>query len=208
MGGQSFLKRIGLGRVSPCWLGNREDLITVGGLKSKSDECWRDTKKDIHDAEKVRIIAYMLESLINVVMSTHIYKFGGQYFLQSEGGPIGLRSTASLASLVMKIWDLCWRQLLDEENIDLISYMRYVDDARNFARPLAEGWRWSGLNGRFEFSKKHEEEDILSGKLTRQGLPASLCLRCRRCVSLSSLKERRGECSTMVGYQLLIWKFG
>ena len=57
----------------------------MGGQKSKSDECWRDTRKDILDAEKVKIVAYMLESLINVVMSTHVYKFGGQYYLQSEG---------------------------------------------------------------------------------------------------------------------------
>ena len=31
-------------------------------------------------------------------------------------------------------------------------------------RPLAEGWKWSGENLRFEFSKKSFEEDMLSSE--------------------------------------------
>ena len=96
-------------------------------------------------------------------MATHVYKFDNKFFLQRQGGPIGLCSTASLAALIMKIWDVCWVKLLRDEKIDLLSYFRYVDDARNFMRPLAEGWRWSQSEKRFEFSLKHREEDFLSG---------------------------------------------
>ena len=105
----------------------------------------------------------MMEAIIDVVMSTHVYKFGNKYFLQHQGGPIGLRSTASLASLIMKIWDMSWRLLLEKEKIDLKMYKRYVDDSRCFLRPIVEGWRWSVENKRFEFSKQHEDEDVLSG---------------------------------------------
>ena len=47
--GKEYLKQIGLGRgrVSPKWLGHREDLIAVGGSKFKGDERWRDTKRVI-----------------------------------------------------------------------------------------------------------------------------------------------------------------
>ena len=103
VGGPKFLKRVGLKRVSPRWLGDREDLLTVGGVKSKGDECWEDSEKEIFEHEERKIIAYMMEAMIDVVMSTHVYKFGNKYFLQHQGGPIGLRSTASLASLTMKI---------------------------------------------------------------------------------------------------------
>ena len=35
-----------LTRLTPKWLGDREDLVSVGGDKSKSDNSWRDTKKE------------------------------------------------------------------------------------------------------------------------------------------------------------------
>ena len=41
-------------------------------------------------------------------MSTHVYTFGGKFYLQKDGGPIGLTSTACLAALVMKLLDMAW----------------------------------------------------------------------------------------------------
>ena len=73
------------------------------------------------------------------VMGSHVYEFCGRLFLQNNGGPIGLASTASLASIIMKIWDKMWLQLLKREMIDVLLYYRYVDDARNYLRPLAPG---------------------------------------------------------------------
>ena len=37
-------------------------------------------------------------------------------------------------------------------------YFRYVDDARNFLRPLANGWRWDGMN--FVFTEQAHSEDL------------------------------------------------
>ena len=95
-------------------------------------------------------------------MTSHIYQFCGRYYLQQNGGPIGLTSTASLASLVMKIWDCMWIKLLDREGIKLWLFFRYVDDVRCFLRPFKEGVRWDGCE--FRYDKKWEEEDLLSGK--------------------------------------------
>ena len=94
-------------------------------------------------------------------MSTHVYTFQGRFFIQSDGGPIGLRCTASLASLIMKLWDVLWLRLLRREGIELIDFLRYVDDARTFLRPLLEGWRWDG--NMFKFTEDWFEEDMLSG---------------------------------------------
>ena len=71
-----------------------------------------------------------------------------------------------LAALVMKLWDVAWLQLLKKEMIGVLLYCRYVDDCRNFVRPLLEGWRW--VDGSFKFSKEWESEDILSGKTDLQ----------------------------------------
>ena len=90
-----------------------------------------------------------------------MYEFCGRLFLQSNGGPIGLRCTASLASLIMKMWDRKWVELLEREKIEVLLYFSYVDDSRNFVRPLNLEWRWNGEN--FVYSTEAEAEDIARG---------------------------------------------
>ena len=103
----------------------------------------------------------VVEIAVNVVTSTHVYQFCGRYFLQKQGGPIGLTSTASLAGLIMKIWDMAWLTLMEREKLEILLFFRYVDDVRSFLRPLEEGWRWTGHT--FEFSELWMKEDIESG---------------------------------------------
>ena len=117
VGGRELLEKAGLTRVAPVWRGDRDDLLAVGGKKSKDPSSWRDSKRQIWESEKRAIVATVVEIAITAVMATHVYTFGGRYFLQKEGGPIGLRSTACLASLIMKIWDLAWVELLNREGI-------------------------------------------------------------------------------------------
>ena len=150
IGGNELLSKIGVRRLAPKWLGNRQDLTSVGGSKSKNPKSWLDTRKEIMDFEKKRIVAAVLEIMVNLVMSTHVYVFCGRYFLQKLGGPIGLRSTATIAALIMKIWDQAWLKLVKNEGLNILEFFRYVDDVRNFTFALSEGWRW--VNGRFEFN--------------------------------------------------------
>ena len=96
----------GLSRLVPKWLGEREDLTSVGGAMSRDPKNWKDSPREIFDNEKKSIVAAVVEILVHIVMTTHVYQFCGKYFLQQNGGPIGLRSTASLASLIMKILGL------------------------------------------------------------------------------------------------------
>ena len=84
----------------------------------------------------------------------------GSVYLQLSGGQIGLRKTASLASVVMKEWDVAFMELMDREGITIDLFMRYVDDYRFFLRPLNEGWYWAG--DRFEFSWERREENLKS----------------------------------------------
>ena len=151
VGGLDLLKSVGLERLAPKWKGDRSDLVAVGGKKSKSEDGWRDTHRDLHDQDKKKIVALTVEIAVNVIMCSHIYHFCGKYYLQINGGPIGLVSTATLAALVMKLWDKAWVDLLDREGLILLLYFRYVDDSRTFLSPLAEGWRWH--QGSFHYSK-------------------------------------------------------
>ena len=150
-----FLKKIGLGRIAPKWLGDRADLLAVGGTKSKGDADWRHTNKEIFEVEKRKIVAYLLEAAIHVVFSTHVYKFCGKSFLQRGGSN--------------RIAQYCQFCSANHENLGHVlgfsSKTRKNRPTRffslrgrrmHFLRPLAEGWKWSTQNLRFEFSKKSD----------------------------------------------------
>jgi len=108
---------------------------------------------------KRRIIeARTIEVAILVAMSNHLYTFGGKVYLQTSGGPIGLRFTACLASALMKVWDMAWCELLNKEKIRTLIYKRYVDDSRNLLLPISEGWRWQ--DDKFKFNKATYAEDM------------------------------------------------
>ena len=102
VGGCDYMREIGLGKYMPVWRGERSDLITVGGEKSQKEESWRDSRHRIPNAVKKKIAARVLETAVIVCMGTHVYTFCDKLYLQQSGGPIGMRFTASLASLIMK----------------------------------------------------------------------------------------------------------
>ena len=53
------------------------------------------------ERDKKRIMAEVLRLCVELMYSTHIYSFGGKFYKQREGGPIGLRSTCALSRVVM-----------------------------------------------------------------------------------------------------------
>ena len=87
-------------------------------------------------------MARTVEVAILVTMGTHVYSFEDKVFIQRSGGPIGMRSTASLANLVMKCYDQAWLKLCDREHLISDSYSRYVDNCRIVLPSMREGWRW------------------------------------------------------------------
>ena len=76
--------------------------------------------KELFESDKKRIVAAVVEILVNLVMASHVYTFGDKWFIQVDGGPIGLRSTASLALLIIKIWVLFWMKLMDRKGLKLL----------------------------------------------------------------------------------------
>ena len=64
----------------------------------------------------------------------HVYTVGDKFYLQSSGGPIGLKLTGILAEVVMMDWDKRFLQTLRENGIVMRMYGRYVDDETNIAQ--------------------------------------------------------------------------
>ena len=80
--GSELLSKAGLARLALVWKGYRTDLTTVGGSNSRKQCNWRDSKHDIWASDKKYIVAMVVEVLVNLVMSTHIYCFASRYFIQ------------------------------------------------------------------------------------------------------------------------------
>ena len=104
------------------------------------------------------IIGCVVEIAVIVFMNTHMYEFMGKTYLQQFGGPIGMRATASLAAVVMKVFDVAWMNLCKRENLSVDLFLRYVDDCRILMAPLNEGWFWNGC--KFEFSWERRKSDL------------------------------------------------
>lgn len=118
--------------------------------------------------------------------------FCGKFYLQVEGGPIGLRSTACLASLIMKLWDTALLRLLKREGISIVDLFRYVDDVRQFMRPFREGIRWNGEH--FVHCDVAESEDLTSGLSDQQRTMKEIV---KAMSSLTSFLQFEGEVSEM-----------
>ena len=101
-----------------------------------------------------------------VTMGTHVYSFGERLFIQRSGGPIGVRSTASLASVVMKYFDKKWSQMMLDEGLIVDNYSRYVDDCRMILASINPGWRWTEKG--FQYAEVWETEDKSGGETAQQ----------------------------------------
>ena len=69
--------------------------------------------------------------------------------------------TASLANLVMKMWDYAFLKLAEREReregVKIKLYLRYIDDCRAFLKAIKKGWVWR--DNKICFSKNEYDAD-------------------------------------------------
>ena len=73
------------------------------GANVGDQEQWKFPSVKLTNLEKRLIVATVMRIAVITLFRTHTYSFGGRYYLQKAGGPIGLRSTCCIARLVM-LW--------------------------------------------------------------------------------------------------------
>ena len=88
----------------------KEEALEAGGKASKQ---WVWPKVCLTKEEKKMIVATVIQIGVLVMLSTHVYQFAEQFFLQKNGGPIGLRSTCTVARLTMLEWDRIWLKMVE-----------------------------------------------------------------------------------------------
>ena len=67
------------------------------------DEQWSFPQYPGRTGERT-LMSVALRIDIQVIFETHVYSFGGTDFIQSDGGPIGLRFTGVIAKIRMNHW--------------------------------------------------------------------------------------------------------
>ena len=160
---KEWQKTSGLSRVLPSRRyvkGCKPGLTGAGplGASSNDEVQWVFRKVELTMLEKRRILAEVMRLSVELMFETHCYSFGGKIYRQTEGGPIGLRSTCAVARVVMSRWDQKLKQRMVDSNISSEADGRYVDDGRLILYPIRSGWRWH--RGGLWFRADWEEEDL------------------------------------------------
>ena len=121
--------------------GSWPGITGVGPLGSSvnDEDQWVFPNVELTELERKMIMAEVMRLLVEVSFKTHIYSFNNKFFLQSDGGPIGLRSTCAIARVVMARHGIQWKQRMEDNNIKLEGFGFYVDDGRIFLYPLRPG---------------------------------------------------------------------
>ena len=102
----------------------------------------------------------MAEIAVRTVWTNFCYEFGGEIYLQMEGGPIGARITMAASRLVMQEWAEGYRDILDRSEVTTYSHDGYVDDARQNTDLMVRGARYNPERRRFTWREDWEKEDI------------------------------------------------
>ena len=144
----------------------RKDKGTAPGMKSKDinskegdiGKQWIFPKKPT-DQQIREIQARCAEIATRFLFQNFCYKFQGNTYLQSKGGPIGARVTMAAARIVMSDWGEEWRKLIEAAGVKLPQLDGYVDDVRNRSTSLRFGTRWNDKERKFTWTREDMMED-------------------------------------------------
>ena len=112
-------------------------------IREKDKSKFNPSVRDPTVQEKKTILHQLLKTAIVTVMKNHTYKWNGEVRLQSTGGGIGDKLAQAAARLVMIWFDGQFLNLLDNANITISFYKRYVDDGNLKLPAIEEGLVWN-----------------------------------------------------------------
>ena len=105
---------------------------------------------------------------VKFVFENFVYTFGGKYFLQLSGAPIGNRISMCAGNLTMEEWREKFIEILVASNIEERMAGLYVDDGRNLIEMLPMGVRYCDQEKIFKYKREWEEEDKEGGMSGRE----------------------------------------
>ena len=96
--------------------GGVEPGMNSRGVKqdNEDNDQWIWPKVEIPEQDRTELIGVMLEIGIRVMFRNLVYSFGGEYYLQTEGGPIGIRGTGAVSKLITRDFCQKLKRVLEE----------------------------------------------------------------------------------------------
>ena len=121
----------------------------------------------IDEDQTKELLSVALEIAVKFFWGNFAYTFGGQDFLQDDGGPIGARLTMCIARLIMQEWSECFSKILSDNKIAELLKGIYVDDGRSVVSKIENNTRYCKIARQFLKDEKWAIDDELNG-VTRE----------------------------------------
>ena len=128
--------------------------------KYKVENQWIFPRKNPTEVEKKEMVGMVLEVAIRILWENYSYNFGGETFLQQEGGPIGQRPTMAASRIVMNCFFKKYQNILKKAGLVVTLLKVYVDDGRQATTLLRKGMRFEEETEEFVWNEEAEKEDL------------------------------------------------
>ena len=123
-------------------------------------ECqWIYPDREPTELHKRMIIVRCCEIAVRTVFENFTYKFGGKFYKQQEGGPIGARLTMCAARLVMMQWAEDYNTILTDSGLEPEMLEVYVDDGRQAGPAFKLGTRFDPASKKLIITENARIED-------------------------------------------------
>ena len=121
--------------------------------------------------EAKSILKNVMKKGIYTVMSSHTYKWNGEYRLQGKGGGIGDKLAQAAARIYMIWWDNQFLLLITNAGLIVSLFKRYVDDGNILCPPIDKSLEWDKVSRSLvRKSSQIEDESVLSDQSTARVL--------------------------------------
>ena len=154
---------------------------TIASKNQGSKWVW--PKQVINNSILKKLMGIGLGIAVKFLFENFIYTFGGKYFLQKKGAPIGARITMCVSHIVMQDWRDEYEVILEASKIESLMKGLYVDDGRDLIEMLRLGTRFDSKLKRFVHNRGWENLDIVNG-VSRKELTKSQVL-----IAMNSINE-------------------
>ena len=129
----------GIEQFAPTRMSNAGRPPGLTGFFTENPDMWRHSQSRMSPIEERKVLATVVSGCVKRVMANHPVTTGGQVFLQTEGGPIGLDLTCTVARSVMHCFDSKLVLKLRDFGIDCRMNRTYVDDKQMVTSVLPPG---------------------------------------------------------------------
>ena len=116
----------------------RPPTITSSRMSSEEKrwEIWHKSNMKPNTEETRRMVCFALGVMMKVILRNHIFVFNNELYKQMNGGAIGVSTAGDIANLFMVWWDREFKKKINENNIEMKLYTRYVDDETVVCRAI------------------------------------------------------------------------